>query len=161
VSFLQSQDLTDGMALNVRVRNVGMGIGTDVWGVLIPYADPKPYVPPQFSFHDHLPLGTGETREMAFHVGGTIFTAGDRVGRNQIGVPVELAPEVGYRNTNDRRSRVVARLTLTCRDLVRLRHAFVYDFDQVDHWVSVDTGNVVRKDLRDLDEEKGTRPAPR
>lgn len=157
----QSKEVEKGEPTNLDIENVGPGVANDVWGVLFPYSDPLPWVPPQLSLRDHLPLRPAERRRMPFTSGGTMFTSGDRVGRVPLTVPVEFAPEAGFPNPQDRRERVVARLTLTCRDSLGLKQSFAYDLDWLDHWVSVNTGSLVRKDLRDLDGEKGSRPAPR
>jgi hypothetical protein len=157
----QSKEVEQGKATNLDIQNVGAGVANDVWGVLFPYSDPVPWVPTQLSMRDNLPLQSGERRRMPFTPGGTVFTSKNKVGRIPLFVPIELAPEAGFPNSQDRRERVVARLTLTCRDSLGFKRAFTYDLDWDDHWVSVSTDALVRKDLRDLDAEKGSRPAPR
>jgi hypothetical protein len=157
----QSKEVERGEATNLDVQNVGSGVAVDVWGVILPFSDPLPWVPTQLSLRDHLPLRPGEIRRMPFAPGGTMFTHADRVGHVPVAVPPELAPEASFPNSQDRRERVVARLTLSCRDSLGLKHAFAYDLDWLDHWVSVNTGSLVRKDLRDLDAEKGSQPARR
>jgi hypothetical protein len=99
---------------------------------------------------------------MPFMQGGTIFTSRDRVGGVPLTVPVEFAPEkAGLPDPRDRRERVIARLTLTCRDSLGLKQSFAYDLDRTGHWISINNGTLVQKDLRDLDAEKGSSPAPR
>lgn len=157
----QSKYVEKGEATNLDIQNVGSGVANDVWVVLFPYSDPLPWVPTQLSLRDHLPLRPEERRRMPIAPGGTTFTSRDRIGRVSLTVPPELARESGFPNPHDRRERVVARLTLSCRDSVGLKHAFIYDLDWLDHWVLVSTGPLIRKDLRDLDAEKGSRPAQR
>ena len=157
----QSKDIQEGLAATLSVENVGSGAATDVWGVIFPYFDTLPEVPPQLSFRDHLPLRPSEKRTMPFMPGGTVFTTKDRVGKVPLTVPAELAPEAGIPDPRDRKERVIARLTLTCRDSLGLKQSFAYDLDWTDHWICINSGSIVKKDLRDLDVEKGTKPSPR
>lgn len=122
-----------------------------------PYSEPHPEIPNQLSYHDHLPLRPSERRDMPIMQGGTIISSRDRIGRNFLTVPAELAPEDGVPDPWDRRARVIGRLTLTCRDSLGLNWSFVYDLDWTDHWISINTGSLVQKDLRGLDVNKGIR----
>jgi len=155
------KDLVNATERPIDVANVGTGVATDIWGVLFPQSTPQPWVPRQLSLRHTLPLRSGEVRAMTFSAGGTMFTEKDRIGPFLLTVPPELAPERGFPNPLDRRERVIARLTLTCRDSFGLRHAAVFDLDWLGHWVSVATSRQVRRDLRDLDAGKGLRASPR
>jgi hypothetical protein len=96
-------------------------------------------------------------RSVGFQTGGTQFTHKDKIGRYLMSVPPELAPEKGFPNTMDRRERVIARLTLSCRDALSHKHAGVFDIDQLGVWTSVATSFRVCSDVRDLDVGKGVR----
>ena len=99
----QSKEVEKAEPTNLDIENVGPGVANDVWGVLLPYSDPLPWIPPQLFLRDHLPLRPGERRRMPFTSGGTMFTSRDRVGRVPLAVPVEFAPEAGFPNPHDRR----------------------------------------------------------
>ncbi|MGD0172866.1 MAG: hypothetical protein ABSC61_00315 [Anaerolineales bacterium] len=156
-----TEDLINAQQRQFDIKNVGSGVATDIWGVLFPYSDSLPWVPPQLSLRYNLPLQSGETVAMIFKTGGTMFTVRDRIGRESITVPSKLATESGVPNLNDRYERVIARLTLTCRDSLSLKHSYIYDLDSLDHWVSVNNRYSIRKDLRDLDVKKGSRSTRR
>lgn len=153
----QSKEVQNGQATNLAIENVGPGVATDIWIVVFPYSEPHPEIPNQLSYRDHLPLRPSERRDMPIMQGGTIFSSRDRIGRNFLTVPAELAPEDGVPDPWDRRARVIGRLTLTCRDSLGLNWSFVYDLDWTDHWISINTGSLVQKDLRGLDVNKGIR----
>jgi hypothetical protein len=161
-TILQSKEIQNGQATNLDIENVGPGVATDIWVVLFPHSDSIPGVPAQLSFRDHLPLRLGERRRMPIMQGGTMFSSKDRVGGVSLTVPAEFAPEAsGLPDPRDRRPRVIGRLTLTCRDSLGLKWSFAYDLDWTDHWISINTGTLVQKDLRDLDAEKSSVPTPR
>jgi hypothetical protein len=158
----ESKELQNGQATNLDIENVGPGVATDIWLVLFPYSDSLSGLPTQLSYREHLPLRPGERRRMPIGQGGTIFSSKDRVGRFPLTVPAEFAPEAGgLPDPRNRRPRVIGRLTLTCRDSLGLKWSFAYDLDWTDHWISINSGSLVQKDLRDLDAEKSSSPIPR
>ncbi len=141
----------------INIENVGFGVATDVWGVLLPPTVPsQKTTDTQFYLRAEVPIAPGECNKMWFLKGGTIFLANDRIGNFTFGVPSHLSPEEGMPDQTARRDRCVARMTLTYRDIFGRKYASIFDFTQTKTWVSVAIFGIA-KDIPDLDKEKGQR----
>lgn len=150
--------LNVAMTHEINVENVGVGVANNIWGVMLPYADFTGSLPTQFCMRYPVPLPVGVLKTMSFPEGGTIFDGNEVIYPGvTFSVPKERAPEQGFQNTMmNRRDRIVARLTLTYRDVFDHKHASIYDLTQMGEWVCVYVLNDIVKDIRDLDTDKGT-----
>jgi hypothetical protein len=134
------QWLANTSDVQIRLYNVGSGTALSICGVLIlqPH-DPKT-LPKQFSVFEQLPIAPGDSREIIFREGGTLFTEQERIGGIPLGVPQE--------------EEKIARLTLTWRDEAGLKHAAVFDLDHRKRWLFVGFRHEIPEDLWDMDEKK-------
>jgi hypothetical protein len=142
---------------HLDIQNVGNGVATNVSGVILPPAYSRHDVPQQFFLRLQFPLARGETTNGLFKSGGTIFTAEETIAGIQLGVPLERAPEppTSLPNLISRRDRCVARLTISYRDMLGLKHASVFDLTQTGVWVCIELPSRITHDIDDLDREKG------
>ena len=151
LSKLQAQFPWNAPFVDIKIRNVGTGIATNVWGVVMP-SEPMPNSAFQFSHRYACPLSVNEEEVAYFTKGGTLFTCDDKIGQYTLCVPKERAPEEGFANTNDRRDRCVVRLTLTYADIFGRKHASIFDYTLTNMWVCVAFIPDIEHDLGEMDE---------
>lgn len=138
----------------LEIENVGKGVATNLWGVILPPTDPSRDTSYQFSLRASLPLGSGKAVRARFERGGTLFTPEDTIENITLGVPKERAPAATLPDFISRRDRCVARLTLSYHDVFGLKHASIFDLTTTGVWVCVDVRKGISKDLSDLDAAK-------
>jgi hypothetical protein len=134
------QWLANTSDVQIRLRNVGPGAALHICGVLMLRRHAPQTLPERFSIFGALPLAPGDSREIIFREGGTLFTEQERIGGIPLGVPQE--------------EEKIARLTLTWRDEAGLKHAAVFDLDHRKRWLFVGFRHEIPEDLWDMDEKK-------
>ncbi len=128
----------------IELQNVGSGVATNIWGVILPRADfsPGPGVPPQFYSRSLFPIAREEIAKTVFSQGGTIFSGGDCLEGYALGAPT----------TSDH--AYIARLTLTYSDISDLRHGSIFDLTGTGVWMTVAVLSGITATLAEKDQTK-------
>jgi hypothetical protein len=139
-------------ASNLRIKNIGPGVATDVCGIVVgpEPSELEPVPPERHSLDIAAPIPAGEsldpiTQRNPFLVRGTIQV----VPGISLYAPRELTAEEIERGAN----RIEYRLTLTYRDVFGRTHAAVYDYSAAKRWRTVRIERSVPKGLDVLDQE--------
>ena len=131
------------------VRNVGSGVATNVWGVILPLPESETITTNQWCARPDNPLAANDPSRLVFSK-GTIFGQNDRIDG------VSLVPQkiLSPNSPLVRDDRYAARLTLTYSDVFGLKHAAFFDLTTNNKWVCFAVRNEISKDLSDLNSKK-------
>ena len=136
---------------HLDIRNVGNGVAYDVWGILIPPENLAPFGQTYFTLILNLPIVSGEVANNAqFNKGGVTFKGEPKIQDVPLALPNDLAFKPGVVDQQRKLPLCLARLTLTCRDILGLRHAGIFDLTVQGDWIHVKMCTAARQDIRDL-----------
>jgi hypothetical protein len=136
---------------HIRIQNVGTGVATNIWGVLMP---PDP-IPTSHQYHARLgtPLPpesySSEDNFGTYFMKGSILDCNDQIGGHTLCVPKERIGGEG------RGELIRARLTLTCFDIFGRKHASIFDFTTEGKWVNVAFIHNIEHDLGEMNRANG------
>lgn len=147
-------DLPNARERMIDIANMGNGAALNIWGLLMPFSEPIQGLPRQLSMRFPFPLPPSAVMPMKFSQGGTMFLEQDAVAGVPFSVPAELAPDEGFPDTQDRKDRVVARLTLSYEDIFSQIHSAVFDLSQQNEWAAVRIQQGIAAGIREIDDEK-------
>lgn len=158
---IDQKDLPNAVERMIDIANLGNGPALNIWGLLMPYSEALNVLPRQLSMRFPFPLSPSEIKPMRFSQGGTMFSNQDAVAGIPVSVPEELAPDHIMVDTQDRKDRVVARLTLSYQDLFSQIHSAVFDLTLQGEWATVRIQQGIDAGVREIDEAKTTARKPR
>ena len=149
--------------VTVNLANIGTGPALDVRGILCgPAPGDLGEVRSWRSFVFGVPIGSGEQQSIGIAQGGIDIPGSALTGR-QKKYTLYAPPLPDPSRLPDRVNPViVARLTITCRDIFGRKHASIFDYTSEQRWVSVDEGFFpdIPRDLGDLEREHMRPPSP-
>ena len=138
---------------SIWLRNVGTGIATNIWGVLM---QPETMPPPNIQYAGFVgsPISpTDHSLEVLFLRGRTKLTCEDTIDEHTLCVPKDLSPKQDFEQ-NARGDKYLARLTLTYHDIFGRKHASIFDFTKRGVWVNRAFVPNIKHDLGEMDEAK-------
>jgi hypothetical protein len=148
---LASGELWPAQHTELHVRNVHGGPATNVLVVVLPQtANRTSYF---FPFYGRLaqPIVAGERVKLGLGRGSVLIGEDDCIGS----VPLFAPPEPSSGPTQP-----VARVTITCTDVMGLKHASVADWTTQGVWVAIATLSEVSEDIHDIDARNQSRVKP-
>lgn len=134
--------------ISFKVRNVGNGVATNVWGLVFPADESQGRSTNQRGSRPDNPIAVNDNVDFKF-IRGTAFNQSDQIAN------IPMVPEKILRSSNPlkRSDQYVARLTLTYSDVFGLKHASFFDLTNKNSWVCVAVKNNISSDLGDLNEK--------
>jgi hypothetical protein len=123
----------------------------DVWSVILPPENPRISTDNIFTYRSERPYIPIEVRQAKFDKGGTVFLPTTKIENIQMGVPKGSEPETGIPNSTDRRDRCVLRMTITYRDIYGRKYLHMFDYSQLNEWITVSFKQDISKDIDNLD----------
>jgi hypothetical protein len=97
------------------------------------------------------PISPGESAKVMLRQGGYIISEDDTVSGVGLSVPPERTPETGFPSPFRTQPRCTARITITCTDLFGIKHASIFDWQELGGWIAVKLIRRADAQIEDID----------